>query len=418
MRWKKEKIATPYLYETGVENIYINEYMAAAPGDYVKVYLFALMCLQGNHEVSDEEIAEQLMMEEEAVKKAWEYWLSLGVVRRSGREKQALEFVNLREMLYGDARKNGDKTDKLPGALSDSTIKDMYKAIERAIARPLSGSEAVEISAWIDDFGATPEMIVYAYSYCCGTRKKDNVKYVAKVVKDWALKGLNDIAALEEYIVELDKKTFLYRRIFKALGFMRNPTEEEKRIMQKWFDEYDLPINVILDACSKTAGITNPNIKYIDKILQDWSKNGVRASEESKDGISPGTVKKYYNYLQETGEKEANLRREKIYKELPQIQEIEREIREQNMKVTRMMVSEIKDKASKIKEIHKEIDELRATKAAILTDHNYPADYMESKYLCTLCKDTGKTDNGEGCVCVPERTEEAKAWQSSTTKTK
>ncbi|MDD2217578.1 MAG: DnaD domain protein [Eubacteriales bacterium] len=418
MRFKKEKTSTHYLYETCVENIYINEYMATAPGDYVKIYLFALMCLQADRDMSDGEIAEQLMMDEEQVKKAWEYWISLGVMRRAGKENSDLEFTKLRELLYGDARKNGDKSAEKQGALSDSNIRDMYKAIERAAARPLSGSEVVEISTWLDDFGVTPEMVVYAYTYCCGTLKKDNVKYIAKVVKEWAMKGLTDIAALDEHISKIDKMTFLYKRIFKALGFMRNPTEEEKRIMQIWFDELNLTIDVILDACSRTAGITNPNIKYIDKILKDWSKNGVKASSEGRDAIAPGMVIKYYDYLREKGEKEANARREKIYRKLPQIQDIESDIREKNMKMSRIMVSDIKNKTSEIKSINKEIENLRATKAAILTDNNYEADYMELKYLCMLCKDTGKTDNGEKCVCFSERTEEAKEWQSSTTKAK
>ena len=43
MNFKKEIIKDFYLRDTNVENIFINEYMAQAPGNYVKVYLFALM---------------------------------------------------------------------------------------------------------------------------------------------------------------------------------------------------------------------------------------------------------------------------------------------------------------------------------------------------------------------------------------
>ena len=42
MSFNREKIKDFYLLTTDVENIFINEYMTAAPGDYVKVYLYGL----------------------------------------------------------------------------------------------------------------------------------------------------------------------------------------------------------------------------------------------------------------------------------------------------------------------------------------------------------------------------------------
>ena len=43
MKFKRKESKDYFLLVTSVENIFINEYMTAAPGDYVKVYLFALM---------------------------------------------------------------------------------------------------------------------------------------------------------------------------------------------------------------------------------------------------------------------------------------------------------------------------------------------------------------------------------------
>ena len=43
MTFRREKIKDYFLLDTSVENLFINEYMAAAPGDFVKVYLFAQM---------------------------------------------------------------------------------------------------------------------------------------------------------------------------------------------------------------------------------------------------------------------------------------------------------------------------------------------------------------------------------------
>ena len=43
MSFTREKIRDFYLLATDVENIFINEYMPAAPGDFVKVYLYGLL---------------------------------------------------------------------------------------------------------------------------------------------------------------------------------------------------------------------------------------------------------------------------------------------------------------------------------------------------------------------------------------
>ena len=45
MTFRREKIKDYFLLDTSVENLFINEYMAAAPGDFVKVYLFE-MCIR------------------------------------------------------------------------------------------------------------------------------------------------------------------------------------------------------------------------------------------------------------------------------------------------------------------------------------------------------------------------------------
>ena len=57
MGFRKEKIKDYFLLDTDVENMFIIEYMANAPGDFVKVYLFGRMYADLGMDVSNEEIA-------------------------------------------------------------------------------------------------------------------------------------------------------------------------------------------------------------------------------------------------------------------------------------------------------------------------------------------------------------------------
>ena len=232
-----------YLLDTEVENIFISEHMVVAQGDYVKVYLYVLMCAETGQSVSEDRLAKLLMMDTLTVEKALLYWQERGVIKRiragTGSEEDRIEFVSLRDKLFGGANADEvkDGTDISGDEIYDKNLADMLKSIEKIIERPLGGKEPLEIFSWIDDFGAPPETIVTAYSYCKKKYKKDTAAYVGKVVKDWMLKGLDDVTKIDEYLGEIEEKQFLYRRVFRALGFMRNPTEEEKKIMDVWFSD-------------------------------------------------------------------------------------------------------------------------------------------------------------------------------------
>ena len=62
MNFKKEQTREYYLNDTHVENIFINEMMAGAPGDYVKVYLFALMYAELGLIMRNADVAKHLSM--------------------------------------------------------------------------------------------------------------------------------------------------------------------------------------------------------------------------------------------------------------------------------------------------------------------------------------------------------------------
>ena len=43
MNFYRQKISDFFLRDTDIENIFINEYLPAAPGDYVKVFIYGYM---------------------------------------------------------------------------------------------------------------------------------------------------------------------------------------------------------------------------------------------------------------------------------------------------------------------------------------------------------------------------------------
>ena len=66
--------------------------------------------------------------------------------------------------------------------------------------------------------------------------------------------------------------------------------------------------------------------------------------------------------------------------------------------------------------IREQMDRLSEERAVTLTDNGYSLDYTDVQYKCQKCNDTGITDLGERCTCVPERMEEAAVWDKAVRK--
>ena len=420
MNFRREQLEDSYLLDTGVENIFVNEYMTSAPGDFVKVYLLARMYANLEQEAGNATIAKQLGLTEEDVLKAWSYWEDLGVIKKDRINPEdkfvyEVEFINLKERLYGKGAKGKKRTAEATAkdAMADKDIRDMYSAIERITGRVMNGAEMMEILTWINDFRASPEIIVYAYSYC-KAKNKQNIRYVAAVVKGWVSEGLCDTAAVEEYLKDTDQKHYSYKRVCKALGFARNATEEEKKLMDSWFDDMGFTMDTVLEACGKTSGIPNPNMNYVNTILTNWHKKQGGGTAGGKPGqATAATVNQYYEYLRRTAEEEADRRREEVYGRVPRVGEIEEQMNICGMNISKMIISDQIDKKSQIERLQKQIDKYNREKAVLLTDNNFEMDYLEQHYKCDICKDTGITEEGERCECFQARTKEAELWQTN-----
>ncbi|NLD19503.1 MAG: DnaD domain protein [Clostridiales bacterium] len=412
MNFKKENIRDYFLLDTGVENIFINEYMVTAPGDFIKVYLFASMYANLETDVNNEDIAKHLSLEYEDVLKAWNYWERLGAIRKIKKDPDDkflydVEFVSLKEQLYGE--KNRKKTysqdQSVQDFMADKEIQGMFSTIEKIAGRVINGTEIMEILSWISDFNATPEIIVYGYSYCV-QRKKKNLKYIGAVINNWVKEGLYDVISVEKYLSENDKKQHLYTRVFQALGFSRQATEEEKRIMDSWFETMEFSLSKVLEACSKTSGISNPNINYVNKVLVNWYEEHNHIGGKKSGDLTTGDIMGYYETLQSMEEGEAEERRRKVYDAVPRIKAIEEELNSQSAGLSKIIISDTIDKGEAMKRIKARIEELNREKAFLLTDNGFELDYMDIKYRCPKCKDTGMLETGERCQCFGEITKE------------
>lgn len=92
------------------------------------------------------------------------------------------------------------------------------------------------------------------------------------------------------------------------------------------------------------------------------------------------------------------LRREHIYKELPALDALDRQLAEASVSAARAALDGNTEALDCLADNNRRISE---KKLQILQDAGYPADYLELTYTCPDCKDTGFIDR-EKCHCFKQ----------------
>ena len=327
------------LGDTPIDNIFINDYMPQAEGTYVKVYLMGYKCARDRLDFNNETLAKNLKLPLADVLNAWNYWESEGIVIKHETDDEynyAVEFVNLKQYymdkVYKHIRNVDDKNkyvnnEQLISTAKNPEIKTMMEEIEDMLGRPLKISEKQKIITWLNKYKTKPDLMTQAFSYCVNNKKVKRFSYIESVVSAWYDAGVVDLDTMVDYLEKRNDRFSDYSRISKALGFNRTLTEAEMRTIDRWIDEWDFSMEMVLRCLDNSTKINNPNLNYFDKILSEWHKNGFKTIEDLKSDIKPEKTKKegskaknkFHNFIQSediSGDDLEKIARERVKKKL------------------------------------------------------------------------------------------------------
>lgn len=98
---------------------------------------------------------------------------------------------------------------------------------------------------------------------------------------------------------------------------------------------------------------------------------------------------------------QAEDRRAEIYEKIPVIRKYERDLANDMVDITKLILEKRKESSSMLYEIRdKNLQTQQKIKNELIIN-GYPEDYLDEKFTCNLCNDTG-IYNGERCSCVYE----------------
>ena len=326
-------IATSF---TTVSDIFIDQYMPKANGEFVKVYLYLLRATGSGAGIATiSEFADHISNTEADIIRALNYWASEGILQlQSGADGQIMGINlcslsvsgmqaaqsniqsavadnaaqnNLQNSVVNNAAQNistadirmqdsvveklkSQTTDKASSSQKEYTldeikefrknpdISELFFIIETYLKHTLSSTDTNMVLYWLDELHFSTDLVEYLVEYCI-TKGHSSLRYMNKVALGWADAGIKTVDQAKD---DAAAHSQIYYSVMKALGITgRNLVDSEVSLINKWVGEYGFDIELVKAACSKTiSAIQKPSFEYTDSILANWRKKDVHTLKD------------------------------------------------------------------------------------------------------------------------------------------
>lgn len=326
-------IATSF---TTVSDIFIDQYMPKANGEFVKVYLYLLRATGSGAGIATiSEIADHFSNTEADIIRALNYWASEGILQvQTGADGQIIGINlcslsvsgmqaaqsniqsavadnaaqnNLQNSVVNNAAQNistvntrmhdsvveklkSQTPDKAASSQKEYTldeikeftknpdISELFFIIETYLKHTLSSTDTNMVLYWLDELHFSTDLVEYLVEYCI-TKGHSSLRYMNKVALGWADAGIKTVDQAKD---DAAAHSQIYYSVMKALGITgRNLVDSEVSLINKWVGEYGFDIELVKAACSKTiSAIQKPSFEYTDSILANWRKKDVHTLKD------------------------------------------------------------------------------------------------------------------------------------------
>ena len=325
---------------TVFSNIFIDQYMPGAGGEFVKVYIYLLRLLADpSASVCLPLLADRLNCTEGDISRALKYWSNEGLLILETDPSGELTGITLTEpspdtqmeltatvsvpqsalaatapisqtvsaatvsvpqsalaaaapisQTVSAATVSTPQPDTAPSrsasALTPARIKELKEnedvaqliyICEQYLGKTLTPTDTRKILFFYDELKMSVDLIDFLIQYCVGRGHK-SMRYIETVAMAWSKEGITTVEMAKDSTSRYGRDYFT---ILKAMGIAnRNPVDSEIVMMDTWLKDYGFSMDMIQEACSRTIMQTGqPSFQYAHKILTGWFKKGALTPE-------------------------------------------------------------------------------------------------------------------------------------------
>lgn len=268
-------------FSTPISNIFIDEYLPYADGNFVKVYIYGLKQALYNGNINSESMSKKLSLLETDIVKAWNYWQEKGLLKYTKNDNAIdVHFINLSS--YNIHSKSAFYTpDKIDLKMNNPLVKDMFDNIQKLLGKTLSQMEISMYISWLEEYLFSPEVVMLLIEYCKSKNKTDT-RYLEKVALNWHNLNIKTIDDAQKQIKKHEEKYNKYRLVLDFLGLKENDLmKPQQEFLDKWFEKWQFNIELVLEACRICSiKFNEPNFNYIDGILSNWYEGGIKSLKD------------------------------------------------------------------------------------------------------------------------------------------
>ena len=284
---------------TCVANCFIERYMPKAAGEFVKIYIYLLKCVEENtSELSISRIADAFENTQKDVVRALKYWEKKGLLKLTfdGEILTSLKIVSLPDVVDAETdpeeytgqaaisvkpaliTKRQYSKEETASLMENDDVAQLVYIVQKYLGRTLTSADVNSILFFYDGLKLPVDVIEYLFEYCVSKDKK-NMRYIEKTAISWSEKGIASVKAAKALLAIYSENSYPVMRAFGLTG--RQPAKKETEFIEKWTLSYGFDMGIIVEACERTINtIHQPSFEYADSILTNWHKQGVRSFEE------------------------------------------------------------------------------------------------------------------------------------------
>ncbi|MDO4615562.1 MAG: DnaD domain protein [Lachnospiraceae bacterium] len=287
---------------TVLSNTFLDRFLPRANGEFLKVYLYLLRsCKSSGRELSLCSVADALNCTENDVLRALRYWENEGVLFLDTDETGAVTAISFgrRSPQKDPAPANKDTAhiqtpaaparieptasevspDRMAELAQQEDFLEIVFSAQKHLGKLLTTTETRKLVFFYDELRFSADLIDYLIEYCV-SRNHKSFHYIEKVALNWHTDGITTVNEAQKASEHYQKN---YYEILKALGITTPPLEAQISFMKKWIEEWKFPMELILEACSRTVlNAAKPSLSYTDRILLRWKDQNAFTMEAVK----------------------------------------------------------------------------------------------------------------------------------------